>query len=119
METVVGLECDRALKDTANRTLNALDVDNAVVVEGPLDVGYAKQAPYDAVIFQGAISEVPDGIKRQLADGGRLVAVISDKAGIGRGTLMQRDGDTFSSRTLFDASTPLLPGFAREIGFVF
>src|SRR3546814_4666510 len=32
VETVVGLESDRALMDTANRTLNALDVDNAVVV---------------------------------------------------------------------------------------
>lgn len=119
VETVVGLECDRALMDAANRTLNALDVDNAVVVEGRLDAGYAKQAPYDAIVFQGAISEVPDGIKRQLADGGRLVAVISDPAGIGRGTLVQRDGDIFSSRTLFDAATPVLPGFAREIGFVF
>src|SRR3546814_1420928 len=34
VQTVVGLECDRTLMDSANRTLNALDVDNAVVVEG-------------------------------------------------------------------------------------
>lgn len=118
-ETVVGVESDRALRDEANRTLNALDVDNAVVVEGALDAGYQKQAPYDVIVFQGAVSAVPDVIKRQLTDGGRLVAVVCDEGGIGRATLMQRSGGGFSARILFDAGTPLLPGFAREAGFVF
>ena len=118
-ETVVGLEGERALMDAANRTLKALDVDNAVVVEGTLTAGYQKQAPYDVIVFQGAVSAIPDNVKRQLADGGRLVAVVVDAADIGRGTLVQRAGDGFSSRTLFDAATPMLPGFAREIGFVF
>jgi protein-L-isoaspartate(D-aspartate) O-methyltransferase len=119
VQTVVGLESDHGLAEQANRTLNALDVDNAVVVEGALDAGYAKQAPFDVILFQGAICEVPQAVKTQLTDGGRLVAVICDAAGIGRGTLIQRSGDSFSARTLFDAATPLLPGFAREVGFVF
>jgi len=118
-QTVVGLESDRGLMDLANRTLNALDVDNAVVVEGALTAGYQKQAPYDVIVFQGAVSEVPEAVRRQLADGGRLVAVVVDTTAIGRGTLVQRAGDSFSARRLFDASTPLLPGFAREAGFVF
>lgn len=119
VQTVVGLECDRALADGANATLNALDADNAVVVEGALQNGYAKQAPYDIIIFQGAVAAVPDEVKRQLSDGGCLVAVIVDEQGLGRATLIRRSGEIFSARTLFDASTPLLPGFAREIGFVF
>ncbi|MPZ10262.1 MAG: methyltransferase domain-containing protein [Kiloniellaceae bacterium] len=119
VQTVVGLESDRSLMDMANRTLNALDVDNAVVVEGALDAGYQKQAPYDVIVFQGAVSEVPVGIKRQLADGGRLAAVVIDTTGLGRGMLIQRTGDSFSGRTLFDASTPVLPGLARQPGFVF
>lgn len=118
-ETVVGLESDRHLMGEANRTLNALDVDNAVVVEGALKAGYQKQAPFNVIVFQGAVSEVPEAVKRQLAEGGRLVAVVCDEAGIGRGTLIQRAGDSFSARILFDAATPLLPGFAREAGFVF
>ncbi|MEO3430319.1 protein-L-isoaspartate O-methyltransferase [Pelagibius sp. CAU 1746] len=118
-ETVVGVESSRQLADQANRTLNALDVDNAVVVEGALDAGYQKQAPYNVIVFQGAVSAVPDTVKRQLSDGGRLVAVVNDEAGIGRGTLVCRSGDSFSARVLFDAATPLLPGFEREVGFVF
>lgn len=119
VQTVVGLECERALVEVANSTLNAQGVDNAVVVEGALKAGYPKQAPYDVMVFQGAVSEVPEAVKQQLAEGGRLVAVVVDAGGIGRGTLLQRSGDSFSRRTLFDAATPLLPGFAREAGFVF
>src|SRR3546814_16387051 len=95
--------------DTANRTLNALDVDNAVVVEGKLAEGYRKQAPYDVIVFQGSVAEVPEAVKRQLADGGRLVAVVLDDAGLGRGTLVPRAGASFSQRAFFDAATPLLP----------
>lgn len=118
-ETVVGLDTDRAMVETANRTLNDLDLDNAVVVEGPLDQGYAKQAPYDVIMMQGAVNEVPAALKAQMAEGGRLAAVLVDDAGIGRATLIERTGEIFSSRTLFDAATPILPGFQREPGFVF
>src|SRR3546814_3598219 len=75
--------------------------------------------PIYVIVFQGAVCAVPEAIKRQLGEGGRLVAVVIDGGGIGRGTLLQRTGDNVSSRPLFDAATPLLPGFAREAGFVF
>jgi hypothetical protein len=32
---------------------------------------------------------------------------------------MQRNGGVVSSRILFDASAPMLPGFEAEPGFVF
>src|SRR3546814_21117526 len=105
--------------DSANRTLNALDVDNAVVVEGLLENGYQKQAPYDVIVFQGAVCAVPEAIKRQLGEGGRLVAVVLDGGGIGRGTLLHPTGDHVSPRPPFDSATPLLPCLARERGFVF
>ena len=117
--TVVALECDRGLVEHANQTLSELGIDNAVVVEGALTEGYAKQAPYNVILVAGGVSEVPPAICDQLAEDGRLVTVVRDRAGIGRATLMQRTSGTISSRTLFDAATPVLPGFAREAGFVF
>ncbi len=118
-ETVVGLDSDHGMVDSANATLNALDLDNAVVVEGALESGYAKQAPYNVILLQGAVSEVPAALKAQLAEGGRLAAVLVDEAGIGRATLIERRGEVYSARMLFDAATPTLPGFQREVGFVF
>ena len=117
--TVVAVEPDVALAERANETLNALSVDNAVVVAGPLEQGYAKQAPYDAVLINGALASVPPALFEQLAEGGRLAAVIKDSPGLGRATLYRKQGGLMGHRVLFDAGTPLLPGMAREPGFVF
>lgn len=117
--TVVALEVDAALAAAANQTLDKLEIDNAVVVEGPLAEGYPKQAPYNVILLNGAVSEVPPAIADQLAEGGRLVTVVSVGAGLGRATLMRRDGGVISSRILCDATVPVLPGFEATPGFVF
>ena len=117
--TVVALEVDAALAAAANQTLDELEIDNALVVEGQLAEGYPKQAPYNVILLNGAVSEVPLAIADQLAEGGRLVTVVSVGAGLGRATLMRRDSGVISSRILCDASVPVLPGFEAAPGFVF
>lgn len=117
--TVVALEVDAALAAAANQTLDELEIDNAVVVEGRLTEGYPKQAPYNVILLNGAVSEVPLAIADQLAEGGRLVTVVSVGAGLGRATLMRRDSGIISSRILCDAAVPVLPGFEAAPGFVF
>lgn len=116
--TVVALESDKALAATANQVLSGLELDNVVVVEGKLTEGYPKQGPYDVILLSGAVAEVPRAIGEQLAEGGRLVAVV-EAGGLGRATLMQRDAGVISSRVLYDAALPLLTGFEAEPGFVF
>ncbi len=117
--TVVALEDDATLATAANRTLGDLEIDNAVVVEGRLTEGYPKPAPYNVILLGGAVAEVPAAIADQLAEGGRLVAVVSAGPGLGRATLMRRDGGVISSRVLYDAALPVLPGFEAAPGFVF
>jgi protein-L-isoaspartate(D-aspartate) O-methyltransferase len=119
-DTVVGIEPDPEMAAAAGNVLADAGVDNAAVIEAPLAGGYAKQAPYDVIIFGGAIDAVPDAIVGQLADDGRLVAVIADGTGVGRATLMARSGpESLSGRPLFDASTAMLPGVLRRPEFVF
>lgn len=117
--TVVALEEDEALVTMANDVLNELEIDNAVVVQGRLTEGYEKQAPYNVILIGGAVDFVPEALLAQLAEGGRLVTVIRDEAGLGRATLIQRDGAATSRRVLFDANVTALSAFAREQGFVF
>lgn len=116
--TVVALESDAELAAAATANLAELGIDNAVVVTAPLAEGYAKQAPYDVIFFNGAIPRIPDLISRQLAEGGRLVAVVGEH-GVGRGTLMTRARGAAASRPAFDAAVPMLPDFVVEQGFVF
>ena len=117
--TVVCLESDHRLAEEANATLENLGIDNVAVVEGELTAGYAKQAPYNAILIGAAVAEVPQAIYDQLAEGGRLVSVIKQPPEPGRASLMRRSGQSVSRRVLFDANSPLLPGFTREPGFVF
>lgn len=119
-DTVVGIEPDPEMAATAGAVLAESGVDNAAVIEGKLADGYAKQAPYGVILFGGAIDAVPDAIIRQLADDGRLVAVVVDQAGVGRATLMTRSGPgSLSGRPVFDATTAMLPGVERGPAFVF
>jgi protein-L-isoaspartate(D-aspartate) O-methyltransferase len=116
---VVALENDSDLAAHAVSALADLGLDTVAVVDGSLQSGYPRQAPYDVIFFGGGVEEIPSVITDQLADGGRMVAVVYDKRGVGKGTLFVRVGDVVSRRELFDASTPMLPGFERETTFEF
>ena len=116
--TVVAVESDPALVAGATETLTRLGVDSVAVVEGPLAAGYAKQSPYDAILIDGAVDEIPRSIREQLAEGGRLVAVVGSE-GRGRAIRILRIGASFTQVELFDAAVPLLPGFATRRRFVF
>ncbi len=117
--TVVAVESDEALAAAAEAVTGALEIDNLVVVRGELAAGYAKQGPYNVILINGAVGELPPAICDQLAEGGRLVTVRRAGPGPGRAILLERHGGHSSSRILFDASTPYLPGFVPEPGFVF
>ncbi|MHA1109091.1 MAG: protein-L-isoaspartate O-methyltransferase family protein [Alphaproteobacteria bacterium] len=117
--TVVGLESDQALARQANENLTALSVDNAVVVEGALPEGCAAQAPFNVIFIGGSVAEIPTAITAQLAEGGRVCAVVREGGGRGNATLGLCRNGRVSYRVLFDAASPPLPGFQRQPGFVF
>ncbi len=117
--TVVAVESDDSAVETASLALSKLGLDNAVVVNGDITQGYPKQAPYDVIILGGTVSRVPAAIQDQLAEGGRLVAVVRGGDGIGRASLIERRGGLTSPRVLFDAAVPQLPEFEPAPGFAF
>jgi len=116
--TVVAMEPSAELQAQAEQTMTKIGADNAVVVEGDLTAGTPTQGPFDVIFLNGAVETIPDGLRDQLAEGGRLVAV-KNSEGIGKTMVLERQGALFSARELFDAAIPLLPGFAKSPGFVF
>ncbi|NJO54995.1 MAG: protein-L-isoaspartate O-methyltransferase [Rhodospirillales bacterium] len=116
---VIALESIERLAASARDTLEALDVATVSVVDGPLTAGYAEHAPYDVILFGGAVSKVPAAIMEQLAEGGRLVAVVADEIGLGKGTVFLRTGGIISQRAAFDSAVPLLSEFVPSPTFQF
>lgn len=116
--TVVALDSDRDLSTAASNACAASGITNVQVVTGDLAAGYAAGGPYDVILIGGGVAEIPGSLKLQLADGGRLVAIVRDGP-VGRGTVVERVGATFGAAEQFDAVTPLLPGFEKRAAFVF
>lgn len=117
--TVFGIESDDELAQRATEAMTGVGVDNAVVVTAPLTEGYPAQAPYDVIVIEGLVSDVPAGILEQLAEGGRLVAAVLGERGVGEVKLYQRTGGITSGRILFEAHPHPLPGFEAKPKFVF
>lgn len=117
--SVVALESDRELAAAARRNLSGLPNAKFMVVEGPLEQGSATHAPFDAILIEGKVAEVPQTLCDQLAMGGRLTVVVDDGGVTGRAMLLQKTGTVIARRALFDANTPMLPGFVPHAHFVF
>lgn len=116
---VFALESDPGLAQCARDVLDLLDFATVSVVEGPLTAGSPAHAPYDVILFGGSIPHVPEAILDQLAEGGRLVAVISQDAGLGKGTVFLKTGGAVSRRVVFDAAVPVLSEFIPAPTFRF
>ena len=115
---VIALESDPELTANAKETLAGLGIGNIAIVEGALTAGAPRQAPYDIIVFDGSVDEIPAPIIEQLGEGGRLVAVRNTDR-IGRATLLTRNRGVVASRTAFDAAVPRLPGFEAAPVFSF
>jgi protein-L-isoaspartate(D-aspartate) O-methyltransferase len=115
---VTALESDETLAEAARQSLAAAGVTGVEVEAGPLDGGCARNAPYDAILVNGAVEVRPEALLRQLAEGGRLVCV-KGQGRAARATLHVRTGDAIGERSLFDAAAPLLAPFALKPSFTF
>lgn len=116
--SVIAIENDQALAEQATATLAQLGYDNVVVVSTPLQKGYAAEAPYDVILFEGGIDHVPGPLFDQLKDGGRLVAV-EGAGNSGQAMIYVKNDGVVSGRPAFNSAVKPLPGFERVPEFEF
>lgn len=108
---VVALESDESLAASARDA-------GVETVTGKLAEGWKKGAPYDLVLLDGAVEEIPGAIVKQLTPQGRLAGAIVDR-GVTRLVVGRAAGGSFGVRTLADADVDILPGFERPRAFTF
>lgn len=108
---VVALESDEALAATARDA--GIDT-----VAGDLASGWPKGAPYDLILIDGAVEEIPAALIKQMAPSGRLAGAIVDR-GVTRLVVGRAAGGSLGLRTLADADVASLPGFERPRAFTF
>jgi len=117
---VTMLESDSAAATAARQQLAALGCANVHVVQGALERGYGPGAPYGVIVLAGAAVMIPEALRMQLVEGGRLVGVIR-KPGepMGEAEVMTCVDGVLSRRPVFDAGTPYIPGYQPTPNFAF
>jgi len=118
---VIGLEPEPELARAARANLRALGLANAEIVEGPLAAGWPEQGPYDVILLNGAVPAPPETLFSQLAEGGRLAAILlrGGPGTQGKAYLFVEAGGEASGVPHFDAGARPLPGFAVVPSFSF
>lgn len=108
---VIMVESDPALAASARDR-------GIAAIEGALGAGHRKAAPYQHILIDGAIEDIPDALITQLTDGGRLGAALVDGP-VTRLIVGRKAGSAFGHLSIGDAGVPRLPGFARPPAFTF
>lgn len=106
---VVSIERIAALVGVTRKRQRELRFNNIKLKHGDGMLGYAEGAPYDAIIIAAAFGSVPEALKQQLADGGRLVMPLGGDNQVL--LVVTRKGDDFHEEKLEAVKfVPLLPG---------
>lgn len=105
---VVAVESNAALVAIARETLAG--VPNVRVIEGPMQDGYAEGAPYDVLIVDGAIAQIPELLVAQVRTDGRVVSGLADQ-GVTRLASGRKTEGGFALAAFVDVDCVALPGF--------
>jgi len=81
VKKVITIERIEGLAKNTAELLRKNGYSNVTVIHGDGTKGYAKEAPYDAIIVTAAADKVPKALIEQLAEGGRLVAPVGHAFG--------------------------------------
>ncbi len=82
------------------------------------DLSQPSAAAYDVIVCEGAVGRAPAGWLAVLARGGRL-GVVERDGPVGKACVYIRAEDGIGRREAFDATPPVMAGFAAEHGFAF
>jgi protein-L-isoaspartate(D-aspartate) O-methyltransferase len=116
---VVALEPDAALRALAAKALAGETSGSLRLEAGDPVQGCAAAAPYDVILVEGEIPGVPDALWAQLAEDGRIIAILAEGKGRGVAMLGRRVGGALTLTPAFDAAVAPLQSFQPSPGFVF
>ena len=118
--SVIAIETRAQMVEKAQQAVASLDIGNVAVIKARLQDGYASEAPYDAIIIEGAVEHMPQSLLDQLSDGGRLAAIWRPEGTqVGEACIWHKTGDAVTRTPLFTAQVPVLDEFKAKPKFSF
>ena len=114
---VVAVESDAHLMATARENLK--HTVNVSLIEGSLLEGAPQAGPYDLILIEGRVENVPEALFSQLTSHGRIIAAYGSQD-MAKCCIWSGAGAARTQRSAFDISIATLPGFKKPaVGFAF
>ena len=116
---VIAMEEDPGLLGLAQAALDTI-APSVRLISGPLAAGWPSEAPYDMILLEGAVRQIPPALGPQLrADAGRLATVLTELRAACKAVLAEPTPAGLSARPMFDCATPPIPSLLPKPVFTF
>ncbi len=115
---VISIDCYMDFTQEAEKKLNALGIKNVELITGDACKGWVDKAPYDVMVFTGAIEHLTETERLQLIQRGKLFAILGKKP-VMQGILFTSNNNHMDSEILFETNLPLLIDKNKKKEFVF
>jgi protein-L-isoaspartate(D-aspartate) O-methyltransferase len=116
---VVALEEDLALLAIAETVLPC-EAPGVTLASGPLAAGWPGHAPYDMILIEGAVPDVPSALAAQLhQETGRLLTAICREGRVTQAVQAEMTPAGLGISPIFDCNTPPIPSLRRAPVFEF
>ncbi|MBK5257475.1 MAG: protein-L-isoaspartate(D-aspartate) O-methyltransferase [Vicinamibacteria bacterium] len=109
---VFGIEIVEPLAREAKERVASLGYTNVEIRAGDGYAGWPEHAPFDAILVAAAAPRVPESLKQQLKDGGRLILPLGEH--IQELKIVTRRGATFEERSLLAVQFVPMTGEIRK-----
>lgn len=120
---VIVVEEQRELADFSRQALAEMGLATIKIQTVALYKGSASDAPFDAILIDGAVELIPDNLVSQLRDGGRMALIEGHRgasrliAGMGQAVLCRKINGQLTHEVLGNVSVPVIPSLTREQKF--
>lgn len=116
---VISIDYFADLSEQAARKLEQHQCSNVQLITGDACQGWLEMAPYDCIVFTGALESLSETHRLQLLPAGTLFAIVGKKP-VMQGQLHQLNHDgSWTETILFETETPLLINKIKPKEFVF
>jgi protein-L-isoaspartate(D-aspartate) O-methyltransferase len=118
-KNVLSIDYFSEFTNNAQKLLDKHHCDNVTLITGDGTKGWLENAPYDVIVFTGALEKLSEVHFLQIMSGGRIFA-IEGKSPVMQGRLHQLDHkNSWQKSMLFETDTPQLIDQIKPKEFVF
>tara|TARA_Y200000002_G_scaffold330555_1_gene295278 strand:+ start:160 stop:828 length:669 start_codon:yes stop_codon:yes gene_type:complete len=97
------LEEDEVLFDLLKKNINQINNENIYLINGKLTKGLEGKSPFNLIIIDGPVYELPQNMKKQIFNkGGRLTYIKKVNENLSKAYKITRNENLFSTEYLFD-----------------